>query len=129
VRRAVRAAAQDHPGTGHVAAVPVLFVRGTLLYGKGAPKTPLVERYGYTEVEYPMATMQPDQHWRSRLTRDIGWLLLIKLGLLTLLWALFFSGSHRCRVDGPATANRLALADGRDPFLGRAMTSGGDRCD
>jgi len=66
-------------------------------------------------------TLQQDQHWRSRLRRDIGWLLLLKLGILTLLWALFFSGPHRCRVDGPATAARMALATGA---LAR-----GDRCD
>jgi hypothetical protein len=76
-----------------------------------------------------MAAMQHDQHWRSRLTRDIGWLLLIKLGMLTLLWALFFSSSHRCRVDGPATATRLAVAAEGDALHGRPMTSGGDRCD
>jgi len=73
--------------------------------------------------------IQPDQRWRSRLTRDVGWLLLIKLGLLTLLWAFFFSGSHRCRVDGPATAARLALAPGEIALQGRAVTSGGERCD
>jgi hypothetical protein len=49
------------------------------------------------------------QTWRSRLTRDIGWSLLVKFGLLILLWLLFFSSSHRCRADGPATASRLAL--------------------
>jgi hypothetical protein len=59
--------------------------------------------------------------WRARLSRDIGWSLLVKLGLLTLLWALFFSGSHRCRVDGAATASRLALE--------APATPGGDRCD
>jgi hypothetical protein len=73
--------------------------------------------------------MQVDQHWRSRLTRDIGWLLLIKLGLLTLLWALFFSNSHQCRVDGPATAARLSLGTGGDRLHGPAIPKGGDRCD
>jgi hypothetical protein len=51
------------------------------------------------------------QTWRARLTRDVVWSFAIKLGLLTLLWALFFSDSHRCRVDSVATAKRLALAD------------------
>jgi hypothetical protein len=51
------------------------------------------------------------QTWRSRLTRDVSWSFFIKLGLLTLLWALFFSGSHRCPVDDVATANRLAVTD------------------
>jgi hypothetical protein len=53
------------------------------------------------------------QTWRSHLRRDVGWSFFIKLGFLTLLWALFFSGSHRCRVDGVATASRLALTDNR----------------
>jgi hypothetical protein len=56
-----------------------------------------------------MIMSSKQQAWRSRLTRDIGLSFLIKLGLLTLLWALFFSGSHRCRVDGAGTANRFAL--------------------
>ncbi len=49
--------------------------------------------------------------WRSRLCRDITWLLLAKLGLLTVLWVLFFSGPHQCRVDGFAAANHLALME------------------
>ncbi len=63
--------------------------------------------------------MSNDADWRSHLRRDIGWLLLAKLGLLTLLWALFFSSSHQCRADGAATAQRLAVAG----------ESGGHRCD
>lgn len=60
-----------------------------------------------------MNISSPQQTWRSRLARDVGWSFFIKVGLLTLLWALFFSGSHRCRVDGVATASRLALTDNR----------------
>jgi len=56
-----------------------------------------------------MNVSSQQQTWRARLARDVGWSFFIKLGLLTLLWAFFFSGSHRCRVDGVATANRLAL--------------------
>jgi hypothetical protein len=73
-----------------------------------------------------MAAMKGDQRWRARLTRDIGWSLLVKLGLLTLLWALFFSASHQCRADGPATASRLAL-EGKSDW--QAIAGGGHRCD
>jgi hypothetical protein len=76
-----------------------------------------------------MAGINNDQNWRYHLTRDIGWSLLVKLGLLTLLWALFFSGSHRCRVDGSATAGRLALEAHQADSHGQTVTSGGDRCD
>jgi hypothetical protein len=64
-----------------------------------------------SKAQRAMNMSKQQQTWRSRLTRDIGWSLFIKLGLLTLLWALFFSNSHRCRVDGVATASRLALED------------------
>ena len=76
-----------------------------------------------------MTVTKQAQAWRSRLRRDIGCSFIIKLGFLTLLWGLFFSSSHRCRVDGPATANRLALTHfGADS---RALTghSGKARCD
>jgi hypothetical protein len=76
-----------------------------------------------------MTGAKRDQNWRARLTRDIGWSLLIKLGLLTLLWSFFFSGSHRCRVDGPATASRLALEGHNAETPWRAIAGGGDRCD
>jgi hypothetical protein len=81
------------------------------------------------EVQCPMAAMKGDQRWRARLTRDIGWSLLVKLGLLTLLWALFFSGSHRCRADGPATASRLALGDLKRKSDWQATAGGEHRCD
>ena len=76
-----------------------------------------------------MFTPKHEQKWRARLSRDIGWLLALKLGLLTLLWALFFSSSHRCRVDGAATASRLALEAGTPQLHERTITSGGARCD
>ncbi len=75
------------------------------------------------------AAMQNDRRWRLRLSRDVGWSMLGKFGLLILLWALFFSSSHRCRVDAPATANRLALTAGDAASHGRVIASGGDRCD
>lgn len=76
-----------------------------------------------------MAAMKGDQRWRARLTRDIGLSLFVKLGLLTLLWALFFSGANRCRVDGPATASRLALGDVKGKSGWQAVVEGGHRCD
>jgi len=67
------------------------------------------------------------QSWRARLVLDLGCWSIIKVGLLMLLWSLFFSSSHQCRVDGATTANRLGIADqsGRLPM----KSSGGDRCD
>jgi hypothetical protein len=76
-----------------------------------------------------MPAVKRDKRWRARLTRDIGWSLLVKLGLLALLWALFFSGAHRCRVDGPATASRLALGGQKGESDWQAIAGGGDRCD
>jgi len=54
-----------------------------------------------------------DPDWRRRLRRKIGWLLLAKLAALTILWALFFSPSHRV----PATPDRVGqrLAVGNPP--------------
>jgi len=66
--------------------------------------------------------------WRSRLRRDIGWLLLVKFACLAVLWAVFFSGSHRCRVDASAAADRLAVVDRWAAPL-TIDTPGGDRCD
>jgi hypothetical protein len=72
----------------------------------------LINRFQKCDLLGAQRTMNissQQQTWRSRLTRDVAWFFFIKLGLLTVLWALFFSDSHRCRVDGFATANRLAL--------------------
>jgi hypothetical protein len=59
--------------------------------------------------------------WRTRLARDLSWWLVIKIALLTVLWGLFFSGSHQCRVDGSAAADRFGF--------GPMNSSGGERCD
>lgn len=67
--------------------------------------------------------------WRERLRRDVSWLLALKLGALAVLWVCLFSPSHRCRVDGVATAYRWGLtgsASGQ-PLPPHAI--GGDRCD
>jgi hypothetical protein len=66
-----------------------------------------------------MAAMRHRRNWRTRLTRDVGRWSLVKFAALVVLWALFFSGSHRCRVDASAAAGRLALQS--EP--------GGGRCD
>jgi hypothetical protein len=73
-----------------------------------------------------MATKQLDRSWRVRLTRDVGWWFIAKLGLLTLLWAFFFSGSHRCIVDGPAAASRLSLGP-QATYQRPVKSPGGDR--
>jgi hypothetical protein len=74
--------------------------------------------------------MWTDQRWRARLTRDIAWSLLIKLGALALMWALFFSSSHRCRVDGAVAASRFALDAGpTESYRQPDRTRGGERCD
>lgn len=40
-------------------------------------------------------------------------MLCVKLALLTLLWALFFSPSHRIAVNSAATSDRFAVSDGQ----------------
>jgi len=52
----------------------------------------------------------------------------MKIGLLSLLWGLFFSGSHQCRVDGTATASRFGMPNPAAQFV-PARRSGGDHCD
>jgi hypothetical protein len=73
-------------------------------------------------------TYLPQQSWRARLARDLGWWSIIKIGLLMLLWGSFFSSSHQCRVDGATTANRLGIADQSGRYWAM-KSSGGDRCD
>jgi hypothetical protein len=48
--------------------------------------------------------------WQRRLRREIGWLLLAKIAALAILWALFFSPSHRTTADDGSIAHRLAVA-------------------
>jgi hypothetical protein len=66
--------------------------------------------------------------WRTRLGRELGGWFVIKILGLTVLWALFFSGSHRVRVDAPGIADRLALAP-MSPHQLPIRTSEGDRRD
>jgi hypothetical protein len=77
-----------------------------------------------------MTTTNQIPGWRARLKRDLGWSVLVKLGLLTLMGFYFSSLSHRCRVDDPATASRWGLAATADAANGRvAPVSGAARCD
>jgi|HigsolmetaAR205D_1030408.scaffolds.fasta_scaffold00847_5 hypothetical protein len=49
--------------------------------------------------------------WRRQLRREIVWLLLAKVAALTLLWAAFFSPSHRFEVTREQAAAQLAVGD------------------
>jgi hypothetical protein len=51
--------------------------------------------------------------WHRAMRWRIAVLLCGKLALLTLLWALFFSPSHRIAVDSAATSDHFGVSDGR----------------
>jgi hypothetical protein len=46
---------------------------------------------------------------RRALRRELGWLLLLKLLALIVLWAMFFSAAHRPTVDAVGTGRQFAL--------------------
>ena len=48
--------------------------------------------------------------WRGALRRHLAWLLAVKFAVLTLLWALFFSSTHRTAVDARAAGQHLVVA-------------------
>jgi hypothetical protein len=48
---------------------------------------------------------------RHAVIRHLGWIVLLKLAALTLLWLTFFSPSHRPRVDAELTSQRLAVEE------------------
>ena len=48
--------------------------------------------------------------WRAVLRRHLALLLAVKLAALVLLWALFFSPTHRTAVDRQAAERHLAVA-------------------
>jgi hypothetical protein len=50
--------------------------------------------------------------WQRAMRWRIAVLLCVKLALLTLLWALFFSPSHRIAVDSAAASDRFGVSDG-----------------
>jgi hypothetical protein len=51
--------------------------------------------------------------WQRAMRWNIAGLLFVKLALLTLLWALFFSPSHRIAVGSTATSDRFGVSVGR----------------
>jgi len=54
--------------------------------------------------------MGESMEWQRALRWKIAGLLCGKLALLTLLWALFFSPSHRSAVDSAAPGERFGVA-------------------
>ncbi|HEV2285586.1 MAG TPA: hypothetical protein VGR80_06055 [Steroidobacteraceae bacterium] len=52
----------------------------------------------------------PRARWQSALRRHLAALLLMKIAVLALLWALFFSAAHRTPVDGAAVSRHLLPA-------------------
>jgi hypothetical protein len=47
--------------------------------------------------------------WRRALTRELAWLMTLKVAALALLWWLFFSPPHQIPVDGEAASRRFAV--------------------
>lgn len=52
----------------------------------------------------------PRGDWRRHMRGELFWILVVKLGALTLLWLLFFSAAHRQPVDGKSVGRRLGIA-------------------
>jgi hypothetical protein len=59
--------------------------------------------------------------WRRAFRRHLTLLLLAKFAALALLWALFFSPTHRTAVDSDAAGRRLAVA--RPELSARSMAA------
>jgi uncharacterized membrane protein len=59
--------------------------------------------------------MPDPRGWRRTLRKKMMLLMCVKLALLALLWALFFSPSHRIAADSNATGRRFGVADQRAP--------------
>ncbi len=47
--------------------------------------------------------------WAARLRRHLAWAIAIKLVLIALLFALFFSSSHRPSIDAGGVSDHLRL--------------------
>ncbi len=47
--------------------------------------------------------------WVRRMRRHIGWLFVVKLTLLTLLFVFFFSASHRPEIGAAQVSDRIKL--------------------
>ncbi len=54
-------------------------------------------------------TVDASSDWQRLLRREVFWALVMKLGLLVLLWGLFFSAAHRPHVDGAATSQKFGV--------------------
>nr|MBO2490123.1 hypothetical protein [Gammaproteobacteria bacterium] len=67
-------------------------------------------------MTYSRVAAEPDRSatadWRSQLRREIVWILAAKVAALLVLWAAFFSPSHRVRVTDEQAATQLSIADG-----------------
>ena len=65
--------------------------------------------------------------WRRRLSRELAGLIALKLVALALLWWLFFSPTHRTRVDADSTSQRLGVTETSrpDPFRSATSATGG----
>lgn len=47
--------------------------------------------------------------WASRLRRHLAWVIALKIALIALLFALFFSPDHRPQIDPSGVSDRLRL--------------------
>ncbi len=47
--------------------------------------------------------------WSARLRRHLAWVIAVKLVLIALLFALFFSTSHRPSIDADGVSDHLRL--------------------
>ena len=56
------------------------------------------------------ASLRLMMSWRRRFRRELLCLLAFKLAALALLWAMFFSPSHRPPVDGESTSRHFGTA-------------------
>ncbi len=63
--------------------------------------------------------------WVRSLRWKLTGLLILKLGLLTMLWVLFFSSAHRTAVDAALTGSRFAVTTTQDAAAGRDATASG----
>jgi hypothetical protein len=67
------------------------------------------------ELTRVMASTADSHGWRRSLRNQIVILLCAKLALLSFLWMMFFSPSHRIAADSNATSQRFGVADQRAP--------------
>ena len=51
--------------------------------------------------------------WRARLVLKLGWVFVLKLAALTVIWYLWFAPSRAIPIDASATGTHFGLARGR----------------